>query len=174
MADHLERDHRGDVDDIAAPRRLRIARGHASGDRLRGEERALEVGVQDLVPIGLGLLEHRLGDRDAGVVDQDVERAERALDLVQRALDRGALGHIERDARRATARRSDLPAELLELVRLARGEADRGAAVGQRASKAPAEALRGAGHQGDAAAEVERIAHDDGPSSRIPGALCRR
>jgi len=56
---------------------------------------------------------------------------------------------------------------------LARGEADRGAARGEHAGEAPAEALRGAGHQDDTAAEVERIAHVDVPArgacGRSPG-----
>jgi hypothetical protein len=63
------------------------------------EEGALQVGVEHLVPVGLGLLEHGLRDRDARVVDQDVDRAEGAFDAIERILDRAMIGHVERDAR---------------------------------------------------------------------------
>ena len=139
--------------------RLRVARDHAFRDRLRDEERALEVGVDHLVPVGLGLLEHALGHGDAGVVDQHVDRAERVLDGRDRALDARVVGDVERNARDPAAGICDLALQRGELVQLTGGEADRGAVLRQDPGEPLAEALRGAGDQRDAAGEVERIAH---------------
>ncbi len=141
------------------PLRLRFARDHALRDRLGDEERALEVGVDHLVPVGLGLLEHALRHRDAGIVDQHVDRAERVLDGRDRALDAGVVGDVQSDARDLAAAGGNLALQLGELVQLAGGEADRGAALGQHPGEALAEALRGAGDQRDAAGQIEQIAH---------------
>ena len=58
---------------------------HARAERARAEERALQVGVDHRVPVGLGQLLDRAADVDAGVVDQDVDRPELALRRRRRA-----------------------------------------------------------------------------------------
>ena len=86
--------HRRDVDD-AAP----VALDHAVGDLLGHVEQAVEVGAHDRVPVDLvHLLEGHVA-RDAGVVDQHVDRADLALHLGDRARAR-----ID-SRRRRTARR---------------------------------------------------------------------
>ncbi len=138
---------------------FRVARDHAFRDRLRDEERALEVGVDHLVPVGLGLLEHALGHRDAGVVDQHVDRAERVLDARDRTLDARVVDDVQRDACDPAASSGDLALQGSKLVELTGGEADRGAALRQDPGEPLAEPLRGAGDERDAAGEVEQIAH---------------
>jgi hypothetical protein len=63
-------DDRGDVDDPA-----RSALDHVRQHRLRHKERARQVDRDHLVPILVGHLQHGLVNRDAGVVDQDIEAA---------------------------------------------------------------------------------------------------
>ena len=61
---------RGDVDDVAAPLAQRRQR------RLGGEERALQVDVDGLVPECLVAVLHQHFAEDAGIVDEHVEPAE--------------------------------------------------------------------------------------------------
>src|SRR5205823_8394538 len=62
---------RGEIDDRSAS----AACDHGPGRRLSTEARALEVDVQDVVPLALGELEERRSRVDAGVVDEHVEGA---------------------------------------------------------------------------------------------------
>ena len=65
--------------------------------RLAGEERALEVDAQHAVEIGLLQVEEVGGVDDAGVVDQDVERAERRDGVVDQLLDRARIADVGGD-----------------------------------------------------------------------------
>ena len=55
--------------------------------RAGAEERPLQVRVDDGVPVGLGQLRDGAADVDAGVVDQDVDRAEGGVDLADQPVD---------------------------------------------------------------------------------------
>src|SRR3546814_6000475 len=63
-----------------------------SSDLLADQEAALQVGVQYRVPVRLGHLQERLGDGDAGVVDQHVDRPQRVLGRIEGGADRGGVG----------------------------------------------------------------------------------
>ena len=67
-------DDAGDVDDAAA-----APLHHALGHGAHGEERALEVGVQHRVPVGLAQPQQDVVPGEPGVVDQDIDRAEGLL-----------------------------------------------------------------------------------------------
>ena len=80
----------GDVDDVAAhPLRDHRLRG-GPGD----QERALGHHVVLQVPVGDGGLQQRLGDRQPGVVDHQVDPAERQHGRVERGGDRVLVGHV--------------------------------------------------------------------------------
>ena len=66
--------HRADVDDLAA-----LAPDHVARHRLADQEHAVEVGLHQLVPVGLGELLERRAALHAGVVDEDVDGADLAL-----------------------------------------------------------------------------------------------
>ena len=51
------------------------ARDHALGGLLGDEEGAAQVGVHDVAVVVFGDVDQALGGGDAGVVDQDVDRA---------------------------------------------------------------------------------------------------
>ena len=58
-------------------------------DGARAEERGLQVGLDHRVPVGLAQLFDGAADVHAGVVHQDVDRTQAALDLAHQALDVG-------------------------------------------------------------------------------------
>src|SRR5690606_6512677 len=86
-------DHGGDEDDAAAPEPH-----HGPDGPLGDAVGAREVGVDD---VGEGLLLHHRQEGvlgDAGVGDQDLDRALLRLDLVEGGLDVGHAGHVAPDA----------------------------------------------------------------------------
>ena len=98
---------RRDVDHLRGRRLARAARQRRV-QRLRQEERRLDVQVHDLVPALLGELVERRAPGGAGVVDQDVERAfVRRVGLGQRL--RAFDGrHVHRQRRRTSPRARQL------------------------------------------------------------------
>jgi len=55
-------------------------RAHARPYRLRAEESGLEIHGNRMIEVRLGDVLERMPDRDPGVVDENVDRAERLLD----------------------------------------------------------------------------------------------
>ena len=76
--------------------------------RLGDEVDALEVDRELAVPVVLGEVVGRAGDRDAGVVDDDVDAAERLDAAVHAGRDVRAAGDVHVDAVAVRARRADL------------------------------------------------------------------
>ena len=91
-------DDRRDVDDAAVP----LAH-HARGGAPDRVERAGEVGVDHGLPLLVGHARDETVARDAGVVHEDRDLAERGFDLAERGVDRGRIGHVglHRDGLRA-------------------------------------------------------------------------
>ena len=86
--------HRGDVDDNAAGFRRR----HALRRLLGHGPSALQVGVQNPVPVVLRQFQRRLAAGDAGVVDDHRHRAGLFLDGLERLGDAGGVGDVHFDA----------------------------------------------------------------------------
>src|SRR5665213_758480 len=78
--DRAEAQHRGNVDDAPAP----LLPNEVMGELARHQPGALEVGVDDVVPIFLGVLEKRLRHHDPGIVDQHRQPPERGFDSAER------------------------------------------------------------------------------------------
>ena len=76
--------------------------------RLGGEEGAVEVDRQHLLPLGERKLLERMDDLDAGVADQDVDVAERLDGGLHGRIDLGLVGDIHRHADRLAAGLLDL------------------------------------------------------------------
>ena len=85
---------RDDVDDVAAEALV----DHRLGRGLRHEEAALGHDVVLEVPVALGGLEQRLGDRQAGVVDDRSTPPNASSVASTAASHRGRVGHVDRDA----------------------------------------------------------------------------
>ena len=145
----LEREHRRDVDDLA-PGTLR---DELSGHRLRQEEHRLQIDGHDVVPVPLGEFEGLGAPDDAGIVDQDVDPAERG----------DAVGDDRRDVR--CRRKIGFHIEVAATGRLdrcagRRGIAaidahDVGAGLRKRKGHSQAEAGVAAGDDGGLSGEVE-------------------
>ena len=73
----------GDVDDCAT-----AAIAHQRSGRLRAQERPGEIDRQHARPILKGVVEDRLKDRNAGIVDESIEPAEFLRDGCKRARQR--------------------------------------------------------------------------------------
>ena len=115
-----------------------LALAHAGPDRVGHVEDAREVGVDDLFPLLRGhLVEHAVAG-DAGVVDEDLDRAELGLDLGHarlagvvighrpfEGLDAGLVGEFPRRVVVAGVVRRDIAARLLERHRDRRADPPR-------------------------------------------------
>ena len=73
---------------------------HRRHDRLAADEGAVEIDAQHLAPFLEIGLPHRLVDAgDAGIVDEDVDLAERLQRRVAGLLDRGEIGDVDLEGR---------------------------------------------------------------------------
>ena len=85
----------GDVDDAAV-----FLLEHRRHHRLAADERPVEIDAQHLAPFVEVGFPHRLVDAgDAGIVDEDVDLAERLQRVVAGLLDRGEIGNVDLEGR---------------------------------------------------------------------------
>ena len=85
-----DRCHRSDVDDSAA-----AVRDHLPRHRLRDEERAAKVRVEDQIPIIPGHVDRLLPHVAAGVVHENVEARVRFRRVADHAADARLIAHVE-------------------------------------------------------------------------------
>ena len=109
-------------------------------------------------------------DRRHGAVDPDVDRPERALDLLGRLLDGVRVGDVERTGQPAGAHRLDLAQRLREALGLAGDQAQRGAAPREGAHGGAADPSRGA-RDDDDRHRASRSA--SGSADRMPAVVTR-
>ena len=125
---------------------------------LRDEEAAAQVGVEDQVPVVPGDVEGGLAHVAAGVVDEDVDLAEGGFGFgapCSRCWRWSRTSSSSATARRPRA--SISASKGARVSRLAAGEDEVGAGVGERAGEVLAEAAAGAGDEGDLAGEIEEM-----------------
>ena len=72
-----------------------------------------QVGVEDGVPLVVGHARDQAVAGDPRVVDEDLDRSPRRLDLAEGRVDRGRVGDVGADEQRLTARGLDDPLRLL-------------------------------------------------------------
>jgi hypothetical protein len=139
------------VDD-AAPAALDHLRRHGAAD----QERAGEVGGHHLLPFRLAELQRRLANVDAGVVDQDVDVAERGDGLLHHRRHRSVIGDVGFDGERPVAiLRAHTVRRGLRLGVVPAGEDDVGPGAGERAGHRFAQPLAAAGDERHAAIQPE-------------------
>ena len=142
----------------------RPARAKLRDERLRRDQRALQMRVDHRVPCRFGVLletpglERGVGRRrsEAGVVHEDRRGAEPRADLGERRVDRGARGGVDDMRRDWRARIDQLGQQRLR----PRGEIeqrDRRTGAGQRARVLRPEAAETSGDDGDAAIEAKWV-----------------
>src|SRR5712675_42670 len=154
---------RGDVDDAAV-----ILPDHVRDDRLAADERPVEIDAQDLAPlIELGLPYRPVDAGNAGIVDENVDLAERLERRIPRLFDRGEIGDIDLESRdRAADFFGGLIRERLVMI----PDRDLCAGSNKALGDGPAKTLCAAGNDGAAAVHIDLV-HGHIPSSLsvIPG-----
>ena len=116
---------------------------------------ALQIGVDDMVPIVFGVLEQRLRHDDPGIVDEDRQRPEPIFGRGDRRGDAVSFGDVAGDGQAGPAARFDLAGQLGEAVGPARGERHLGAGGGENFGEMAADAARRAGDERDLPGDVE-------------------
>ncbi len=78
-----------------------LRRSIDAGSELRKKENRIELGLDDAVPILRFFVQHAAAQRHvAGIIHQDADATEFALDPVERGLQSGAIGHIHHHSNR--------------------------------------------------------------------------
>ena len=146
---------RGDVDDPAP-----LARPHHGQHGLRAQERRFQVDRDGAVEIVLGQIIDAAHDRDAGIVDENVDRAERGSDLFDHRSHGRRLRDIGRDRDGAAAAGLDPGDDGVGIIRaLAVIDRDRGARFRERQRNRRADAAGCARHQRDMRAQILSVCH---------------
>ena len=97
--------------------------------------------------------------RDSGVVDENVDGAQSGRDLLEERRHLGFVRDVAAAGPRPPAARDDCGFELARgLLTLAKGDADRRAALRQRLHDRAADAARASGDDGDSTGETQFIA----------------
>jgi hypothetical protein len=122
-------------------------RDHSSCDGLRDQPDALQIGIDDLVPIRFILLQGSPRRRHAGVVDDDVNRAEVGFGGVERGLNARRDGDVHHDALSLTVGIGDVVHGFGERIGTARTDGYTGASRREKGGEESPQAARAAGHQ---------------------------
>src|SRR5439155_17440802 len=93
LADRAKTQHRGDIDDPAKP----LPFDQMMREFARRQPGALQIGVNDMIPIGLGMLEQWFRYDDSGIVDEDRHRPEPVFGSGDRRDDALAVGDVAAD-----------------------------------------------------------------------------
>jgi hypothetical protein len=144
----MEPRHRGDVHDRAP-----AAVDHGAARRLREEEDAGEVHVDDAAPEVLGELQQRPQLHDGGGVHQHVDAAEAFDHPGDRGFDVGGAGDVAAVRHHGTAARLEVGHRAGERIRLDVEQRQVGALRAEQLGAGPAHALRPADHQDGAPLE---------------------
>ena len=91
------------VDDAAALTRL----NHGARSRLRDEKHALQVRIENRIPIGFGNVGDETLPRNAGIVHEHVRYEPLLVECSETRVDRRRLGDVEVHARRLAASAPD-------------------------------------------------------------------
>ena len=137
---------RSGVDDAA-----RALSDEMPGRDLVGEEYAARIDREIEVPILVGQVKRMVHGGDAGVGDENLAPAKARERFAERALDRGALAHIDLDGDRI---RADLPRGSRGPLAIDIGDRDSHAASRERGGDGAANAVRPAGYEGALAAKL--------------------
>ncbi len=141
--------HRAHVDDAAV-----LGGVHVLQAGLGGEEGAVEMDRQQLLPVGEREVDDRLDDLDAGVADQDVDLAVLGHGVGDALLDLGLVGHVHGDGEGIASLGLDLGCGLAGGIEVEVGD-HRDAAFGCEAEgDFLADAAGGAGDDGNSSCET--------------------
>jgi hypothetical protein len=136
-----------DIDD-AAP----LLRAHRRQHGLRAEKGRFQIDRDRQIEIAFGEVVDATDDGDAGIVDEDVNRAERRSDVSNHFCDAGGLRHVGGDGDRAATYILDLPDNCLGIIgTFPIVDRDGDAGFGERDGNRRSDAAGCTGHQGNVA-----------------------
>ncbi len=142
--------HGADVDDLSL-----LLFHHVGQDSLGAVERTAHMDVDDPHEVGVAHLDHRHPLHQAGIVDQNVHRADLGLDLRHHRVDGVLVGDVCGIAVSVNAG-GFISGHALLKAGLGRAvEADGGTALGHTLCDGEADAVRTAGDEGDPALQIE-------------------
>ena len=119
-------------------------------ERAHAVHRAEDIDPEEPVQLrGRDLMDGPPVQRDAGIVDANMNAAELRLDLARGVLDCRPVGHVERQCERAHAERRHLMGRALDLLALDVGHGDVDAFLREGARDAEPDAVRRAGDEGE-------------------------
>ena len=158
--------HRAHVDDASAATRP----VHVRQARARGEECAVEVDRQHLLPVGEREILQRVHDLDAGIADKDVDAAECGDRRRHARVDRFLAGDVHRDPDGLPAGGTDVGGDNVRGVEVEIGDRDARALAGERHRDGLAEAARGPGDDRGFALQFHHAALPDRnlPAASMP------
>ena len=135
--------------------RPHLTRPHHGQNGLRAQERRFQVHRDGAVEIVLGQIVDAAHDRDAGIVDENVDRAERGGGLFDHARNGRSLRDVGRDRDGAAAASLNLRDDRLRVFRpLAVIDRDRGAQFRERQRNRRTDAAGCARHQCDMRTQI--------------------
>ena len=156
----LEGQQRGGEDDLA-----RAALQHVAAEFARQHELRVQIDLDDLVPVFVGMLGGRLAQDRAGVVDQDVDGRAVALHLFDERVERLAVAEVAGVAAELAAARGHFPLHVAAFGFQRGAHADDvGAGFGQGHRHRLADAAAGAGDEGGLSIQFELIENVQGQS----------
>lgn len=128
---------------------------HDRESRLGDKEHSVEIGFENIFPERKGeLLDRKIGVRDAGVVDENVETWELAASSAEECVDGVRIADVAGMSQHANFLTGEFPAETLECGLIAGGQNHVAAFRGEGASDGEADAAGGAGDKGNLTAEA--------------------
>jgi len=133
-----------------------LAGEHVARGMTRAHEHAGQVDVHDLVPVVERDVDGGAADRDAGVVDQDVDLAVRRDHGVEHVLHRALVGDVHRARLGAAVRQGDRLGGVACRRSVVVGQHDDRADARERGADGLAEPVAAAGDHRDLAVQAER------------------
>ena len=149
----LVRVHRAHVDHHAAT----VVLVHVAQRCTRGQERAIDVDGLHLFPVGERVAHERIDDLDAGVRDEDVDRAEFFGHAVDAAVHGLFIGHVHTQANGLAAGIGDFLGDGLGAVFVQVNDGDGRARTGEREGDLLADAAGGTRDDGDFAFQIRHV-----------------
>ena len=147
--------HRAHIDDAAAATRF----VHVRDARARGQERAVDVDREHLLPLGVAELLDRMHDLDTGVADQDIDASESCDDSGDTVVDRSLVGDVHGNTDGLASARPHLVCGRLSGVLVEVGDRQLRALTHIHPRDVFADAARGAGDDCGFALELHFASH---------------
>ena len=125
------------------------------GELARHQPGAFEIGVENVIPFRFRVLQHRLGDDDAGIVDENAQGPEFLFGGRNGSGDAVGPSDVTGDRQAVSSRFANLSPQFSKPVDPPRREPHLGSRGGQKLREMAADPARSPGHERNLARQVE-------------------